>query len=104
MPWPSTGVAAHRSAARAHPTERCMLPGMPSSFADPGDSQMPLPSAARWPAIAGAAATVMLSAAILLGAVPEASPAEAAAPLPVTEVAPGLYAHTGAVALMTRQN
>jgi quinoprotein relay system zinc metallohydrolase 2 len=40
----------------------------------------------------------------LLAAMPDARPGEAADPLPVTEVAPGLYVHIGAIALMTRQN
>ena len=54
-------------------------------------------SANRWNAIA--CASVMM----LLAAVPDARPGEAADPLPVTEVASGLYAHIGAIALMTRQ-
>jgi quinoprotein relay system zinc metallohydrolase 2 len=56
-------------------------------------------SAHRWNAIAGLAAVTML-----LAAMPDARPGEAADPLPVTEVAPGLYVHIGAIALMTRQN
>jgi len=35
---------------------------------------------------------------------PAARPSEAADPLPVTEVVPGLYAHIGAIAVMTQQN
>jgi hypothetical protein len=42
--------------------------------------------------------------AALLVAVPAARPDEAADPLPVTELAPGVYAHIGAIAVMTRQN
>ena len=60
---------------------------------------MPLHSANRWNAIARLASIMML-----LGAMPDARPGEAADPLPVTEIAPGLYAHIGAIALMTRQN
>jgi quinoprotein relay system zinc metallohydrolase 2 len=40
----------------------------------------------------------------LLAAMLDARPGEATDPLPVTEVAPGVYAHVGAIALMTRQN
>jgi len=42
--------------------------------------------------------------ATLLAVVPAARPGETADPLPVTEVASGLYAHIGAIAVMTRQN
>jgi glyoxylase-like metal-dependent hydrolase (beta-lactamase superfamily II) len=35
---------------------------------------------------------------------PAARPGETADPLPVTEIASGLYAHIGAIAVMTRQN
>jgi quinoprotein relay system zinc metallohydrolase 2 len=41
---------------------------------------------------------------MLLAAMSDARPGEAAEPLAVTEVAPGLYAHIGAIAPMTRQN
>ena len=60
---------------------------------------MPAHSAHRWNAIA-----CLASVMTLLAAMPDARPGEAADPLPVTEVAPGLYAHIGAIALMTRQN
>jgi quinoprotein relay system zinc metallohydrolase 2 len=42
--------------------------------------------------------------AMLLATMPVARPNELLAPLPVTEVASGLYAHIGAIAVMTRQN
>jgi quinoprotein relay system zinc metallohydrolase 2 len=60
---------------------------------------MPPHSAKRWNAVACLASVVTL-----LGAMPNAWPAEAADPLPVTELAPGLYAHIGAIAVMARQN
>ena len=50
------------------------------------------------------AAACLALVATLLAAMPAAWPGEAADPLPVTEVAPGLYVHIGAIALMTRQN
>ena len=56
-------------------------------------------SSNRWNAIACVAAAVAL-----LGAMPGAGKGETAAPLPVTEVASGLYVHIGAIAVMTRQN
>ena len=40
----------------------------------------------------------------LLGVMPAAQPGETADPLPVTEVASGIYAHIGAVAVMTPEN
>ena len=60
---------------------------------------MPCHSANRWN-VTACLALVMT----FLAAMPDARPGEAADPLPVTEVAPGLYAHIGAIALMTRQN
>src|SRR5262245_11770445 len=45
----------------------------------------------RWKAVAG-----MALAATLLAAVPVARPGEAADPLPMTEVAPAVYAYIGA--------
>jgi quinoprotein relay system zinc metallohydrolase 2 len=60
---------------------------------------MPCHSAHRWTAIACLASVITF-----LAAMPDARPREAADPLPVTEVSPGLYAHIGAIALMTRQN
>src|SRR5215831_5979420 len=42
--------------------------------------------------------------AILLAAVPVARSAKAAGPLPLTEVAPDLYAHIGALSVMTQRN
>jgi quinoprotein relay system zinc metallohydrolase 2 len=42
--------------------------------------------------------------ATLLAVVPSARPSETADPLTVTEVASGVYAHIGAIAVMTRQN
>src|SRR5262249_11506100 len=42
--------------------------------------------------------------AILLAAAPVARSAKAAGPLPLTEGAPGLYAHIGALSVMTQQN
>jgi quinoprotein relay system zinc metallohydrolase 2 len=65
----------------------------------PKTIQAPLCPVKRSNAIAGLAAVVTL-----LGAVPEAWPGEAADPLPVTEVAPGVYTHIGAIAVMTQQN
>jgi len=63
------------------------------------NGQMPAHSTNRWNA------TLCLAlAATLLAAMPAARPGEAADPLPVTEVASGLYVHIGAIALMTRQN
>ncbi len=55
-------------------------------------------AANRWNAIACA------SVLTLLAAMPDARPSHAADPLPVYEVASGLYVHIGAIALMTRQN
>ncbi len=46
----------------------------------------------------------LAAVATLLAVMPAARPGEAADPLPVTEVASGLYAHIGAIAVMTRQN
>ena len=46
----------------------------------------------------------LASVAALLAVVQAARPGEAADPLPVTEVAPGLYAYIGAIAVMTPQN
>src|SRR3984893_7161726 len=40
----------------------------------------------------------------LLGVMPAARPGETADPVPVTEVASGIYAHIGAIAVMTPQN
>jgi quinoprotein relay system zinc metallohydrolase 2 len=60
---------------------------------------MPLQSANRWKAIA-----CLAFAAALLAVMPAARPGEAPDPLPVTEVASGLYAHVGAIAVMTGQN
>src|SRR5258708_31883590 len=42
--------------------------------------------------------------ATLLGVMPAARPGETADPLPVTEVASGIYAHIGAIAVMTPEN
>jgi quinoprotein relay system zinc metallohydrolase 2 len=42
--------------------------------------------------------------ATLLAAVPVARPAEAASPLPLTEIAPDLYVHIGALSVMNQQN
>src|SRR5687767_5271248 len=67
-------------------------------FPYPGDAQMAFHSANRCDAIA--CASVMM----LLAAMPHARSGEAADPLPVTEIASGVYAHIGAIALMTRQN
>jgi len=60
---------------------------------------MPFHSATQWSATA-----CLASVAALLAAMPAARPGEAVDPLPVTEVASGLYVHVGAVAVMTRQN
>jgi quinoprotein relay system zinc metallohydrolase 2 len=53
-----------------------------------------------------AVACLSLAAALVaaLVAVPAARANDAADPLPVTELAPGVYAHIGAIAVMTRQN
>jgi len=53
----------------------------------------------HWKAVAGLAL-----AATVLAAVAAARPGEAADPLPMTEVAPAVYAYIGAIALMTEQN
>ena len=53
----------------------------------------------RRSAIASIALVMTLLAALL-----DARPGQAADPLSVTELAPGIYVHIGAVALMTRQN
>ena len=63
------------------------------------NGQMPCRSGNRC-----SAAACLALVATLLAAMPAAWPGEAADPLPVTEVAPGLYVHIGAIALMTRQN
>jgi quinoprotein relay system zinc metallohydrolase 2 len=60
---------------------------------------VPFQSANRWNATA-----CLTLVATLLAVMPAARPGETADPLPVTEVASGLYAHIGAVAVMTRQN
>ena len=60
---------------------------------------MPCRSGNRWNAT-----PCLALVATLLAAMPAARPSEAADPLPVTEVVPGLYAHIGAIAVMTQQN
>src|SRR5712691_8235556 len=60
---------------------------------------MPCHCGNRWNA-----APCLALVATLLAVIPAARPDEAADPLPVIEVAPGLYAHIGAIAVMTRQN
>jgi quinoprotein relay system zinc metallohydrolase 2 len=54
--------------------------------------------------ISGTRSHVLTLAATLLAVMPATRPGETADPLPVTEVASGLYAHIGAIAVMTRQN
>ena len=60
---------------------------------------MPFQSANRWNATG-----CLTLVATLLAVIPATRPGETADPLPVTEIASGLYAHIGAVAVMTRQN
>ncbi len=60
---------------------------------------MPCQSVSRWNATA-----CLTLLATLLGVMPAARPGETADPLPVTEVASGVYAHIGAIAVMTPQN
>jgi hypothetical protein len=60
---------------------------------------VPFQSANRWNATG-----CLTLVATLLAVIPAARPGETADPLPVTEIASGLYAHIGAVAVMTRQN
>ena len=60
---------------------------------------MTFQSANRWNVTA-----CLTLVATLLAVMPAARPGETADPLPVTEVASGLYAHIGAIAVMTRQN
>jgi metallo-beta-lactamase superfamily protein len=60
---------------------------------------MPVRTARRWSPTACLALVAML-----LATMPAARPGASPDPLPVTEVAPGLYAHIGAIAVMTRQN
>ena len=60
---------------------------------------MPFQSANQWNATA-----CLTLIATLLAVMPAARPGETADPLPVTEVASGLYAHIGVIAVMTRQN
>ena len=60
---------------------------------------MPFQSVRRWNATA-----CLTLLATLLGVMPAARPGETADPLPVTEVASGIYAHIGAIAVMTPQN
>jgi quinoprotein relay system zinc metallohydrolase 2 len=50
------------------------------------------------------ASASLILAAVLLAAIPAARPDEAADPLPLVEVASGVFAHIGAIAVMTRQN
>src|SRR5262249_42272426 len=69
---------------------------VPNSY---GRWQVTFQSANRWNATA-----CLTLVATLLAVMPAARPGETADPLPVTEVASGLYAHIGAVAVMTRQN
>ena len=64
-----------------------------------GDGQVPFQSVNRWNATA-----CLTLVATLLAVAPAARSGETAEPLPVTEVASGLYAHIGAIAVMTRQN
>jgi quinoprotein relay system zinc metallohydrolase 2 len=54
--------------------------------------------------IRSSAAPGLVLIATLLVAIPDARTGETADPLPVTEVAPGLYVHIGAIAVMTREN
>jgi hypothetical protein len=56
------------------------------------ETQVPFLSVNRW----NATACLTLTA-TLLAVVPAAQPGETADPLPVTEVASGLYAHIGAL-------
>jgi len=51
-----------------------------------------------------ATACSLALAAAFLAVMPAARAGDAADPLPVTEIAPGLYAHIGTIAAMTRQN
>jgi len=60
---------------------------------------VPFQSAKRWNATG-----CLTLVATLLAVIPATRPGETADPLPVTEIASGLYAHIGAVAVMTRQN
>ena len=60
---------------------------------------MPFQSVRRWNATAR-----LTLLATLLGVMPAARPGETADPLPVTEVASGIYAHIGAIAVMTSEN
>jgi quinoprotein relay system zinc metallohydrolase 2 len=60
---------------------------------------MPLRTARRWSPTACLALVAML-----LATMPGARPGESPDPLPVTEVASGLYVHIGVIAVMTRQN
>src|SRR5262245_35782827 len=60
---------------------------------------MPFQSVRRWNATAR-----LTLLATLVGVMPAARPGETADPLPVTEVASGIYAHIGAIAVMTPEN
>jgi hypothetical protein len=65
----------------------------------PHPRRVPFQSANRWNATG-----CLTLVATLLAVIPAARPGETADPLPMTEIASGLYAHIGAVAVMTRQN
>src|SRR6516164_4446661 len=60
---------------------------------------MPFQSANQWNATA-----CLTLVATLLSVMPAARSGETLDPLPVTEIASGLYAHIGVIAVMTRQN
>ena len=60
---------------------------------------MPCDLGHRWKAV-----PCLVLVAMLLAPVPAAVLGEAADPLPMTEVAPGVYAYIGAIAVMTEQN
>src|SRR5438552_6651683 len=65
----------------------------------PHPRRVPFQSANRWNATG-----CLTLVATLLAVIPATRPGETADPLPVTEIASGIYAHIGAVAVMTRQN